>query len=313
MTKKQRVVSKPVATKRQLSRWQRQRLRQRIMFSVGMSIIGCIAVILGYGYYDTEFKPLHQTVIQVNEVDFDMSYYLKVLRLYSNVSDPSMLSGLAAQLVINIQNNELIRQGASTLGIKVAPEEIDERLKDRDLPLERAYRDMVEVELLLDRLREGYLGSKVPEFAPQARVQAMLLVKEDEAEEVIDRLAAGDDFADIAGELSQDPASKANNGDLGWLPEGYMSPQFDEAAFSLEPDVLSEPIYDETAGVEGGYWLVKVLERDNDREVDSDMREVLKGKAIDDWVLEQREKSKLENYLDEEKRAWVIGRVLRSA
>ncbi len=102
--------------------------------------------------------------------------------------------------------------------------------------------------------------------------------------------------------------TKEENGELGWLPEGRLSPQLDQAAFNLEPGILSEPIYDQTVGEEGGYWIIKVLEKDSEREIDSDIREELKSEAINDWVSEQRERSEVESYLDEEKRAWAIER-----
>ncbi len=274
--------------------------------SVGIFIIGCIVALLGYGYYDTEIKPLHQTVIRVNEIDFDMSYYLEVLRLYSRGQSPVILNAIAAQIVIDIQNYELVRQGASTLGIKVTPEGIGEGLKDRDLPPEKAYRDIVEAELLLEKLREDYFGSRVPRFAPQVMVQAMMLPDQEKANEVTERLIAGEDFATLAGELSLYAVSKEKNGDLGWLPEGFMNPEFDQAAFNLEIGVVSEPVFDDQVQ---GYWLIKILERDDEREISSDIREVLKARALDDWVSEQREKGEVESYLDGDKKAWAIDRV----
>jgi hypothetical protein len=305
LRKKQGAVPRPIATKRQLSRLQRQRWRERVILSVGIFIIGCIVALLGYGYYVTEIKPLRQTVIRVNEIDFDMSYYLEVFRHYSRGQNPLILNAIADQIVIDIQNYELVRQGASTLGIKVTPEGIGEGLKDRDLPPEKAYRDIVEAELLLEKLREDYFGSQVPRFAPQVMVQAMMLDDEERANEVTERLIGGWDFATLAGELSLDAASKEKKGDLGWLPEGFMSPDFDQAAFNLEIGVVSEPVFDNQTQ---GYWLIKVLERDDEREISGDIREVWKAKAVDDWVSEQREKSEVESHLDGDKKAWAVDR-----
>ena len=84
-----------------------------------------------------------------------------------------------------------------------------------------------------------------------------------------------------------------------------MSPLFDEVAFSLEPDVLSEPFEDET----GEFWLIKVLEKADSREIESDIREALKGKAMENWISEEREGSKVESYLDEKKKDWAIARI----
>ena len=54
------------------------------------------------------------------------------------------------------------------------------------------------------------------------------------ANEVIARLAAGEDFAALAGELSEDPGSANVGGDLGWNERGVFVPEFEEALFELE-------------------------------------------------------------------------------
>ena len=54
------------------------------------------------------------------------------------------------------------------------------------------------------------------------------------ANEVIARLAAGEDFAALAGELSEDPGSANVGGDLGWNERGVSVPEFEEALFELE-------------------------------------------------------------------------------
>ncbi|MFC1967835.1 peptidylprolyl isomerase [Chloroflexota bacterium] len=305
MTKKQRIAPQPVVTRRRLSRWQRQRQMQRVALFGGLFVIVCTTGILGYGYYDTEIKPLHQTVIRVNEADFDMDYYVEMLSLYSTGQNPITLNLVADLAAEHIQTRELIRQGATRLGITIAPEEIDDQLKDRNIPQKKAYRDMVEAELLRDRLLEEYFEPKVPTVAPQAYIQGMTVASEEKAKNTIAQLEAGNDFATLAEEFSQDPVSKENKGDLGWLPEGYMSPLFDEVAFSLEPDVLSEPFEDET----GEFWIIRVLEKAGSREIEGDIREVLKEKAMENWISEEREGSEVESYLDEKNKDWALARI----
>jgi len=67
------------------------------------------------------------------------------------------------------------------------------------------------------------------------------------------RLDAGEDFAAIAKELSDDSSTADKGGDLGFFAQGSMLPEFDEAAFDTEKGNVSEPI--ET---QYGYHLVKV-------------------------------------------------------
>ena len=54
-----------------------------------------------------------------------------------------------------------------------------------------------------------------------------------QAEAVIARIAQGEDFAELAKELSSDTFSGENGGDLDYIEPGVMEPSFDEAAFAL--------------------------------------------------------------------------------
>ncbi|PAP77890.1 peptidylprolyl isomerase [Rubrivirga marina] len=58
-----------------------------------------------------------------------------------------------------------------------------------------------------------------------------------------ERVLAGEDFAELAQEYSEDPGSGARGGDLGMFGRGRMVPPFEEAAFALQtPGDLSEPV-----------------------------------------------------------------------
>ena len=56
----------------------------------------------------------------------------------------------------------------------------------------------------------------------------------DRANELFARLEAGEDFAALAGEFSEDPGSASLGGDLGWNERGVFVPEFEEALFGLE-------------------------------------------------------------------------------
>ncbi len=63
-----------------------------------------------------------------------------------------------------------------------------------------------------------------------------------EAEELLERVRAGEDFAALAGEHSQDPTSAAAGGDLGWFRRGFMVDEFEDAAFSLLEGGISDVV-----------------------------------------------------------------------
>jgi parvulin-like peptidyl-prolyl isomerase len=76
------------------------------------------------------------------------------------------------------------------------------------------------------------------------------------AEDVLKRVRAGEDFAALAKEFSTDPGSKDKGGDLGWFGHGQMIPEFEKAAFALQPGQVSDVVESQF-----GYHIIKVDEK----------------------------------------------------
>jgi peptidyl-prolyl cis-trans isomerase SurA len=87
------------------------------------------------------------------------------------------------------------------------------------------------------------------ELVGQAEVRARL-------EQLAQRIEAGEDFATLARSHSEDPASAANGGSLGWVNPGDLVPQFEDVMNRLAPGEVSRPF--ETPF---GWHVVQVLER----------------------------------------------------
>ncbi|HVP15157.1 MAG TPA: peptidylprolyl isomerase [Terriglobales bacterium] len=71
------------------------------------------------------------------------------------------------------------------------------------------------------------------------------------------RILAGEKFAKLAAEVSDDPGSAKSGGDLGYFAKGTMEPAVEQAAFSLKLGELSEPVQSPY-----GWHLIEVLDRD---------------------------------------------------
>lgn len=56
------------------------------------------------------------------------------------------------------------------------------------------------------------------------------------------RIQAGEDFAAVAAQMSDDPGSGSNGGDLGWFGPGRMVAPFEEAAFGANIGTLVGPV-----------------------------------------------------------------------
>ncbi len=78
-------------------------------------------------------------------------------------------------------------------------------------------------------------------------------------EEIEVRLEAGADFAALAREVSEDPGSAANGGDLGCFGAGTLVPEFEEVAFELKPGETSGPVLSPY-----GYHIIRLNEKRED-------------------------------------------------
>lgn len=76
------------------------------------------------------------------------------------------------------------------------------------------------------------------------------------AEQALERINGGADFGELAREVSEDPGSAAQGGELGWFGEGRMVEQFEEAALSAPVGRVVGPV--ETSY---GYHLIQVTQR----------------------------------------------------
>jgi len=70
------------------------------------------------------------------------------------------------------------------------------------------------------------------------------------------RLLAGEAFAGLAEEFSDDPNSAGNGGELPWFSEGQLPPELEQQALALAPGQISEPF-----PTQYGWHLLEVLER----------------------------------------------------
>jgi parvulin-like peptidyl-prolyl isomerase len=145
-----------------------------------------------------------------------------------------------------------------------------------------------------------------------SHIRGILLGSDSEALEVKSKLKAGADFAALAKDKSQHLESKEFAGDLGWKQKAQATDVIGKAAFELSINVLSDPIRDSSVRTKGGYWLVKVAELNDNRQIDKEIREQLKSKAFDDWVQEERKSSTIERYLTEDLKAWAIDYTLKN-
>lgn len=138
--------------------------------------------------------------------------------------------------------------------------------------------------LLRLRVMEA-ITEDVPAEEEQVWARHILVASKDEADAVIERLNAGEDFAVLAQELSTDQGSKGSGGDLGWFGRGRMVLEFEQASYALENiGDISEPV-----NSQHGWHIIQLIGKGVNG-VNEQSHENLKNLAFDKWLDEQRAK-----------------------
>ena len=267
MAKKKREKVKPQPTKRQLSRWERQRRMQRITFASGVFVMAVVVGMVAFGWYINNYRPMREPVLSVNNMKFDMGYYLPVLQAYVGSPEyPSMNPALADQALASIERSEKVRQAAAKMGFTVSDKDVTPEIEKQGLPLTQAFRDLVRTQLIYTKLKDNHFAKDIPTTAPQRQAMAMFLESKSQADDIAAQLAKGVDFGTLAAASSLDSPTKTKSGDLGWAPKGILnqvlgSTVVEETVFSHKISTVSDPIYDEVKIKTVGYLLVKILEK----------------------------------------------------
>jgi peptidyl-prolyl cis-trans isomerase SurA len=79
-------------------------------------------------------------------------------------------------------------------------------------------------------------------------------------QDIRDEIVAGLSFADAAKKYSEDIQSGENGGNLGYVPRGTFVQEFDKMVFTLDLNILSEPVK-----TQFGYHLIEVLQRSGEK------------------------------------------------
>lgn len=166
-----------------------------------------------------------------------------------------------------------------TADVKATDAELEDFLKKNPLRFQEPERRRLQYVLVspktfvrpaTDGEVERYYREHAAEFEKPRRAKvAHILVRvppvggseaEDKAkakvEAVLKRVRAGENFAKLAKEISEDPASAGSGGDLGYVARGEMVPAFEQAAFALKKgEVSKEPVR-----TPFGYHAIKVTD-----------------------------------------------------
>jgi len=303
-----------------------RKTRITIFFSVFIVVI--VMIVSGIAIYRNWVAPFKTIVIDVNDNQISMRYFLKRVSL-SGEEPMNMLNILTKEQMImqsaekspfNIiitedDMDKFARNIASGENKTIDEDEFKEwyrqqlnmtRLSDSE------YKDLLRIGLLSMKMEE-YLTKFIPTVAEQVFVNMISVIDYSKMETIKKKYEAGEDFASLALEYSIDPDMGMKGGKLGWFPRGALDSMVDEVVFTLDVGSLSDPI---SLGEEM-FVVLMVSEKTQAREINEQSMEILKSGVLDEWLKNEYANQEVKYYgfngggYDSETDAWVKWQVWR--
>jgi len=170
-------------------------------------------------------------------------------------SDNPQVRDQAREMLIT---RELVLQEADKRGV-IQKESVREQLEQSRVGVLVAavFEDYVEREGVSDaELKAAYENVKDEYSGKEYHVEHILVDKEVDAKAIIAQLKAGANFEDIAKAKSKDPGSAKNGGDLGWVSDKALVPEFSKAMVQLKTGQIT----DKPVKSQFGYHIIKVVD-----------------------------------------------------
>lgn len=240
---------------------------------------------------------------------------------------------LKAAVLTDLIRSEILDLAAEDRGIEVTDEEIAEQRTTvvestgGEEALQQALeRSNVTEEELEGDLRDQVIARKIGEglsddvaaadvqaafetdaqgqFGPQIKVRHILTENENEAQDAIERIQSGEDFATVAQDLSTDTGTAANGGELGTVPKGATVAEFDDAAFGAKVGELVGPVQ-----TQFGFHVIEVTEKvpaprfaDVEGDIRTQLQSAARSQAFNTYIIELVERLGVE--VDEQYGTW---------
>lgn len=172
---------------------------------------------------------------------------------------------------------------------RISPEALQGVIEKQGIPF-NMFRNNVRKEIIIQQVQQALINKEITisdqdvknflkseegrilasqqageKIMPQSHTRHILIktsaVRNDEEaqallQEIRSKAAKGEDFGDLAHRYSEDPGSALKGGDLGWVMQGQMVPQFEEVMNGMEVQYVSAPFRTEL-----GWHILQVVER----------------------------------------------------
>lgn len=178
--------------------------------------------------------------------------------------------------------DQLIQQQLLANAVEKVPSRVELAMNnDRRGLLAAELIDALSAELITDEAVQAAYDAQFADVEPVLEYSAahILLASEEEAAAAKLRADSGEDFAELARQLSTGP-SGPSGGDLGWFSQGMMVQEFQTAVEAMEPGQVSDPVQ-----TQFGWHIIKLNEtRNRPNPTLDEMRAELAGKLQEELV-----------------------------
>ena len=209
---------------------------------------------------------------------------------------PQQYAQLPDEILFQGVLDQLIQQQLLADAMGEAPARVEYALQnERRTLLAGELINKISSEAVTDEAIQAAYDARFSDATPATEYNASHLLVETEEEAIAAkaRVEAGEEFADVARDVSTGPTGP-NGGNLGWFSEGQMVPAFEAAVVSMEVDGLSDPVQTQFG------WHVITLNESRDSSLPSldSVRQELAGEiqeaAIQELLVELEEANPVE-------------------
>ena len=217
--------------------------RHLITFSVAASLISM-----------TSATAFAQNAAIVNGKAIPKAQLDKLVQKSGQADNPQVRDQAREMLV----TRELILQEADKRGV-IQKESVREQLEQSRVGILVAavFEDYVEKEGVTEgELKAAYESVKAQYTGKEYHVEHILVEKESDAKAIIAQIKAGGNFEEIAKAKSKDPGSAPNGGDLGWVTDKALVPEFSKAMVQLK----NGQVTDKPVKSQFGWHIIKMID-----------------------------------------------------
>ena len=115
MAKKKTEKTPRPPTKKQITQWQKQERRQRLIFWSGVFVVATAILLMSVGWYFSHFRLMQEVVLKVDGTPYKMSYFVNMLEYYGE-DNLLYYPYIADNLAESIKRNQIVRTAAEELG-----------------------------------------------------------------------------------------------------------------------------------------------------------------------------------------------------